>query len=116
VAAKGLKRHVALPTLLTGYGGFEVSLKSYYSGILGRTWLSRGGYVVANIRGGGKYGPGWRQATLKKHPPRAFFATVAYDLAARKITSARQLGIENGSNGGLPVGNMLVCQVTYWKW
>jgi prolyl oligopeptidase len=51
-----------------------------------------------------------------KHPPRAFFATVAYDLAARKITSARQLGIENGSNGGLPVGNMLVCQVTYWKW
>jgi hypothetical protein len=67
VAAKGLKRHVALPTLLTGYGGFEVSLKSYYSGILGRTWLSRGGYVVANIRGGGKYGPGWRQATLKKH-------------------------------------------------
>ena len=51
-----------------------------------------------------------------KHPPRAFFATVAYDLAARKITSARQMGIENGSNGGLPVGNMLVCQVTYWKW
>jgi prolyl oligopeptidase len=65
---------------------------------------------VANIRGGGEYGPGWHQAALREKRPRAFedFAAVARDLVARKVTSARHLGIEGGSNGGLLVGNMLV--------
>ena len=111
VGPKGLKRDGSHPTLLTGYGGFEVSLAPAYSGVVGRAWLSRGGvHVVANIRGGGEYGPGWHQAALRENRPRAFedFAAVARDLVARKVTSARLLGIEGGSNGGLLVGNMLV--------
>jgi prolyl oligopeptidase len=111
VARKGLKRDGSHPTLLSGYGGFEVSLVPYYSGILGQAWLARGGvYVVANIRGGGEYGPAWHQAALKHNRPRAYedFAAVARDLVARKVTTPRRLGIEGGSNGGLLVGNMLV--------
>jgi len=111
VARRGLKLDGSHPTLLTGYGGFEVSLTPYYSGILGHAWLERGGvHVVANIRGGGEYGPGWHQAALKHNRPRAFedFAAVARDLVARKVTSVPRLGIEGGSNGGLLVGNMLV--------
>jgi prolyl oligopeptidase len=111
VARKGLKLDGSHPTLLSGYGGFEVSLVPYYSGIIGQAWLEPGGvYVVANIRGGGEYGPGWHQAALKQNRPRAYedFAAVARDLVARKVTSVRHLGIEGGSNGGLLVGNMLV--------
>jgi prolyl oligopeptidase len=111
VSRKGMKLDGANPTLLDGYGGFEVSSVPYYSGVAGRAWLGRGGvYVLANIRGGGEYGPRWHQAALKANRPRAFedFAAVAGDLAARKVTSPRHLGILGGSNGGLLVGNMLI--------
>ncbi|MFJ3841898.1 prolyl oligopeptidase family serine peptidase [Streptomyces sp. NPDC090054] len=98
------------PTLLYGYGGFEVSLAPHYSAVTGRTWLTRGGtYVVAGIRGGGEYGPAWHQAALGAHRVRAFedFAAVARDLTARGITTPAQLGIEGGSNGGLLMGALL---------
>lgn len=111
VARRDLELDGSHPTLLTGYGGFEVSLLPAYSGVLGRAWLAGGGvYAVANIRGGGEYGPCWHQAALRSNRPRAYedFAAVARDLVARKVTSARRLGIEGGSNGGLLVGNMLV--------
>jgi prolyl oligopeptidase len=124
VARKGLKLDGSHPTLLNGYGGFEVSEVPYYGAALGRGWLSRGGvYVLANIRGGGEYGPRWHRAALKQNRNKAYedFAAVAKDLAARKVTSAKHLGCLGGSNGGLLVGNMLtqypelfaaiVCQV-----
>ncbi|GHJ06334.1 prolyl oligopeptidase [Micromonospora humidisoli] len=98
------------PTLLTGYGGFEISLTPHYDGVIGRGWLARGGsYVVANIRGGGEYGPRWHRAALRENRPRAYedFAAVAADLVARGITTAPQLGVEGGSNGGLLMGAML---------
>jgi len=98
------------PTLLYGYGGFEISLTPGYSGGIGKGWLERGGvYAVANIRGGGEYGPSWHQAALKANRHKAYedFAAVARDLIARKITSPSKLGIRGGSNGGLLMGNML---------
>ncbi|SBT45649.1 prolyl oligopeptidase family serine peptidase [Micromonospora auratinigra] len=98
------------PTLLTGYGGYEIPLTPSYSGIIGRSWLARGGsYVVANIRGGGEYGPRWHRAALRENRPRAYedFAAVAADLVTRGITTPRHLGIEGGSNGGLLTGVML---------
>ncbi|MGW0045002.1 prolyl oligopeptidase family serine peptidase [Rhodococcus sp. NPDC003348] len=112
------------PTLLYGYGGFENSMLPGYSGALGRGWLERGGtYVVANIRGGGEYGPDWHTQALKAGRHKAFedFAAVARDLVARGVTTAAQLGAQGGSNGGLLMGVMLtrypelfgaiVCQV-----
>ncbi|WP_454293467.1 prolyl oligopeptidase family serine peptidase [Salana multivorans] len=98
------------PTLLYAYGGFEISLTPGYSGGLGRAWLERGGvYVVANIRGGGEYGPTWHQAALKENRPRAYedLAAVARDLVTQGITSPEHLGVQGGSNGGLLTGNML---------
>ncbi len=98
------------PALLTGYGGFEVSLTPSYSGVIGRGWLARGGtYVVANLRGGGEYGPGWHLSAIKAHRHRVYqdFAAVAADLVNRGITTPAQLGIEGGSNGGLLMGVML---------
>jgi len=115
VRPKDLKLDGTAPTLLYGYGGFEVSLTPGYSGGVGKGWLEhagkRGGgvYVVANIRGGGEYGPRWHQAALKANRHKAYedFAAVAQDLVARKITSPKHLGIQGGSNGGLLTGNML---------
>ncbi len=107
VRAKKAKMNGANPTLLYGYGGFEVAMQPGYSAINGLAWLERGGvYVLANIRGGGEFGPEWHQAALKEHRQRAYddFAAVAQDLIRRKITSPRHLGIEGGSNGGLLVG------------
>ncbi len=98
------------PTLLYGYGGFEISLTPGYQALTGAGWLEAGGtYVVANIRGGGEYGPAWHRAALRENRPLAFedFAAVAEDLIAREITTAGQLGIMGGSNGGLLMGNML---------
>jgi prolyl oligopeptidase len=98
------------PTLLTGYGGFEVSLTPSYSGIIGRGWLARGGtYVVANLRGGGEYGPQWHLSAIKENRHLVYedFAAVATDLVTRGITTRDQLGIEGGSNGGLLMGVML---------
>lgn len=99
------------PTLLTGYGGFEISLTPAYSGITGRAWLARGGtYVVANLRGGGEYGPDWHQSAIRENRPRVYedFAAVARDLVDRGVTTPERLGIRGGSNGGLLMGVMLV--------
>jgi prolyl oligopeptidase len=108
---KGARADGDNPTLLYGYGGFEVSMTPYYSGSLGRSWLSRGGvYVLANIRGGGEFGPSWHQAAVKAHKQRSYddFAAVAEDLIAHKITRPRRLGIEGGSNGGLLVAAVML--------
>lgn len=97
-------------TLLYGYGGFEISLTPGYSGGLGRAWLEQGGvYAVANIRGGGEYGPRWHQLALQENRHRAYedFSSVAKDLVTRGITSRAHLGVQGGSNGGLLTGNML---------
>ncbi|MGH3839274.1 MAG: prolyl oligopeptidase family serine peptidase, partial [Pseudonocardiaceae bacterium] len=98
------------PTLLYGYGGFEVSLKPGYRGALGRAWLARGGcYVVANLRGGGEYGPRWHSVALKHHRHLVYedFATVARDLVTRGLTTPPRIGAQGGSNGGLLMGVML---------
>jgi prolyl oligopeptidase len=112
------------PTLLYGYGGFEISLTPSYSATVGASWLEKGGvYVVANIRGGGEFGPRWHQAALKQNRNKCYedFAAVARDLIDAQITSPQHLGIQGGSNGGLLMGNMttmypelfrsVVCQV-----
>ena len=110
VAPKSLQANGKNPTLLYGYGGFEISLQPSYSGSVGRAWLEKGGvYVIANIRGGGEYGPRWHKAALKANRLRAYedFAAVAQDLIDRKVTSPQHLGTMGGSNGGLLMGNML---------
>ena len=107
VSPKGFKPDRAAPTLLYGYGGFEVSEVPRYSGAIGSAWLARGGvYVLANIRGGGEFGPAWHKAAVKAQHIHNFedFSAVARDLIARKITSPRHLGIMGGSQGGLLVG------------
>ncbi|MBG6097649.1 prolyl oligopeptidase family serine peptidase [Nocardioides luteus] len=99
-----------VPTLLYGYGGFEIPMTPGYSAGVGRAWLSEGGvYAVANIRGGGEYGPAWHQAALKENRHKAYedFAAVARHLAETGVTDADHLGIQGGSNGGLLTGNML---------
>jgi len=98
------------PTLLGGYGGFEVSRTPGYEGVMGRLWLARGGtYVLANIRGGGEYGPGWHTQAMRegRHLVAEDFAAVAEDLVRRGITTVNQLGAQGGSNGGLLMGIML---------
>ncbi|MDE2428274.1 MAG: S9 family peptidase [Burkholderiales bacterium] len=107
VRRKDVKYDSNNPTLLYGYGGFQISLTPYYSGAIGKAWLEKGGvYVVANIRGGGEFGPRWHDAALKEHRQRAYddFAAVAEDLIASKITSPQHLGAMGGSNGGLLAG------------
>lgn len=124
VGPKNLALDGKNPTVLYGYGGFEVSMTPSYSAATGANWLTKGGvYVVANIRGGGEFGPKWHQSALKANRNKAYedFIAVAEDLIARKITSTPHLGIQGGSNGGLLMGNMLtmrpdlfgaiVCQV-----
>lgn len=99
------------PTLLYGYGGFEVPQQPRYSGGYGSAWYGRGGVlVVANIRGGGEFGPGWHQAALKSKRQSAFddFVAVAEDLVAQRITRPERLAIEGGSNGGLLVGAVML--------
>ncbi|PWH07674.1 S9 family peptidase [Brachybacterium endophyticum] len=98
------------PTLLYGYGGFEISMTPGYLGAVGKAWCERGGtYVVANIRGGGEYGPDWHQAALRENRHRAYedFAAVARDLVERGVTDRDHLAVRGGSNGGLLTGNML---------
>ena len=99
------------PTLLYGYGGFSISLLPAYTPVAGNTWLNRGGtYVIANIRGGGEFGPDWHHQALKENRNRAYedFIAVAEDLIRRGITEPKHLGIQGGSNGGLLMGNMYV--------
>jgi len=124
VARRDLPADGRNPTLLYGYGGFEIPMLPRYSATVGAGWLEPGGvYVLANIRGGGEFGPKWHRAALKENRPRAYedFIAVAEDLVRRKVTSTDRLGVMGGSNGGLLVGNMLtmrpdlfgavVCQV-----
>jgi prolyl oligopeptidase len=124
IAKQGVAFDGTAPTILDGYGGFEISLTPGYDATAGAAWLERGGVlVIANIRGGGEYGPTWHQAALKHDRQRAYddFIAVAEDLIARKVTSTPKLGIIGGSNGGLLMGVMLtqrpdlfgavVCQV-----
>ena len=105
------------PTILTAYGGFEISETPSYSPMIGKLWLERGGvFVLANIRGGGEFGPAWHEAGLKTHRQVIYddFAAVAQDLIARKITSPRRLGIMGGSNGGLLMGVELTQHPELW--
>ncbi|HUA09094.1 MAG TPA: prolyl oligopeptidase family serine peptidase [Candidatus Acidoferrales bacterium] len=107
VHPKNMKLDGANPTLLYAYGGFQISETPVYSGVIGKLWLEHGGvYVLANIRGGGEFGPAWHDAALTIHRQRAYddFYAVAQDLVARNITSPRHLGIMGGSNGGLLMG------------
>ena len=101
------------PTVLNGYGGFEISLTPSYSANFGMLWLTKGGvFVVANIRGGGEFGPAWHQAALQEKRQKAYddFQAVARDIVKRGITTPRQLGIIGGSNGGLLVSANMVEQ------
>lgn len=105
------------PTLLSGYGGFEVPRLPAYAPVLGRAWLEQGGsYALANIRGGGEYGPAWHQAGLRDRRPRVYedFEAVARHLVERGVTTPAQLGCTGGSNGGLLVGNMYVRSPELW--
>jgi prolyl oligopeptidase len=107
VRPKGVTYDGQAPTLLYAYGGFQVPMTPGYSGVMGKLWLERGGtYVVANIRGGGEFGPAWHEAGLKANRQKVYddFFAVSQDLIARKITSPRRLGIMGGSNGGLLMG------------
>jgi prolyl oligopeptidase len=99
------------PTVLYGYGGFEISETPVYSANFGTLWTTRGGiYVLANIRGGGEFGPAWHQAALKENRQKAYddFQAVAQDLIKRGLTTPKQLGIMGGSNGGLLVSANMV--------
>lgn len=109
VHKKDMKLDGKNPTLLYGYGGFEISINPSYSATIGRAWLERGGvYVSANIRGGGEYGPKWHQAGLKTKRQIVYddFIAVAEDLIERKVTSPEHLGAHGRSNGGLLMGVM----------
>ncbi|HVY90535.1 MAG TPA: prolyl oligopeptidase family serine peptidase [Hyphomonadaceae bacterium] len=104
VRPKAAPMNGSIPTMMFGYGGFQISEPPVYKPELGKIWLERGGaYVIANIRGGGEFGPEWHQAALKANRQRAFddFAAVAADLATRKITSPKHLAIYGRSNGGV---------------
>lgn len=110
VGASNLPNDGQAPTLLYGYGGFQAPVRPRYDPAAGTGWLEKGGvYVVANIRGGGEFGPAWHQAAIKANRPRAYedFIAVAEDLVRRRITSPKHLGILGGSNGGLLMGNMI---------
>ena len=108
---KGTRADGSNPTILYGYGGYQISMQPSYSGAYGNAWFNQGGVlVIANIRGGGEFGPKWHTTATKANKQRSYddFAAVAEDLIARKITSPRHLGISGGSNGGLLVGAVMV--------
>ena len=118
VLPEGFEANGYTPTLLYGYGGFEISLTPGYSATVGHGWLARGGaYVIANIRGGGEYGPRWHQAALQENRQVAYddFIAVAEDLIERDVTSPQHLGIRGGSNGGLLTGVMLTQRPDLWN-
>lgn len=118
VHREGITLDGTTPTLLYGYGGFEISMRPSYSGGVGRMWLERGGaYVLANIRGGGEFGPSWHQAGLKGERQRIFddFIAVGEDLISIGVTSPEHLGIMGGSNGGLLMGVMINQRPDLWN-
>jgi len=107
VHRKDIPMDGSTPTMLTAYGGFQLAMTPNYNAVMGKLWLERGGsYVLANIRGGGEFGPAWHEAGLKTHRQRIYddFYAVAQDLVKRKFTSPERLGIVGGSNGGLLMG------------
>jgi prolyl oligopeptidase len=107
VSNVGMEANSNNPTLLYGYGGFQISLTPSYLGSFARQWLDAGGvYVIANIRGGGEFGPEWHQSALKENRQRAYddFIAVGETLISTGVTSSEHLGIRGGSNGGLLVG------------
>lgn len=104
VRPKGMKLDGSTPVQMFGYGGFQISEVPIYRPEMGKLWLERGGaYVLADIRGGGEFGPAWHDAALREHRQRAFddFAAIAKDLIARRVTSPKHLGIYGRSNGGV---------------
>lgn len=114
----GIKYDGSTPTLLNAYGGFQVSETPVYQGTRGKLWLEKGGaYVLANIRGGGEFGPAWHEAGLKTKRQVVYddFAAVAEDLIKRRITSPRRLGIYGGSNGGLLMGVEMTQRPDLWN-
>jgi prolyl oligopeptidase len=118
VHPKNMKYDGSNPTILYAYGGFQVSMTPSYSSAMGKLWLERGGvYVLANIRGGGEFGPAWHEAGLTVHRERVYddFAAVARDLIATGVTSPRRLGIQGGSNGGLLMGVEFTQHPELWR-
>jgi prolyl oligopeptidase len=114
----GMKMDGSTPTVLNAYGGFLDARTPKYSAELGKLWLERGGaFVLANIRGGGEFGPAWHEAGLKTHRQRIYddFAAVGEDLIARGFTSAAHLGIMGGSNGGLLMGVEFIQHPQLWR-
>ena len=124
VSAKDIKYDGTNPTVVFAYGGFEVSYSPFYAATFGASWLDKGGvFILANIRGGGEYGPKWHQAGLKEKRQNVFddLYAVSEDLISKKVTSSKHLGVMGGSNGGLLVGvaftqrpelyNAIVCLV-----
>ncbi len=118
VHSRAMKLDGSNPTILYAYGGFQISMTPRYAANIGKLWLERGGvYVLANIRGGGEFGPAWHEMGLKTHRQRIYddFVAVARDLIARQITSTRRLGIQGGSNGGLLMGVQLTQHPELWN-
>lgn len=124
IAKKGLKLNKKNPTLVYGYGGFEIPETPFYLGDWFTTWIDQGGvFVLANIRGGGEFGPRWHQAALKENRQRAYddFISVIENVQSAGVTSPQHTAIMGGSNGGLLVGaiftqrpdlmNGVICQV-----
>jgi prolyl oligopeptidase len=112
-----IKLDGSTPTIMTAYGGFQVSMTPSYSGTRGKLWLEKGGaFVLANIRGGGEFGPAWHEAGLKTKRQIVYddFAAVGADLIRRGITSPRRLGIYGGSNGGLLMGVEMTQRPDLW--
>lgn len=108
---KNAQADSSIPVLIYGYGGFQASESPFYLGTVGKVWLEKGGaYAVANIRGGGEFGPAWHQAAKKENRQRAFddFIAVGEDLVKRKISNPKKMAISGGSNGGLLVGATFV--------
>jgi prolyl oligopeptidase len=110
IRPRDMRMDGSTPTLLYGYGGFQVSQVPSYSGAMGKLWLEQGNaYVVANLRGGGEFGPNWHQTAQRADKQRTWddYIAVAEDLVRRGITSPRRLGVVGGSQGGLLVGTAI---------
>jgi prolyl oligopeptidase len=113
-----MKADGSTPTILSAYGGFEVPMRPKYSPKVGKLWLERGGsFVLANIRGGGEFGPAWHEAGLKTHRQRIYddFAAVGKEIIAKGFTNPARLGIRGGSNGGLLMGVEMTQHPELWN-
>ncbi|HKY80870.1 MAG TPA: prolyl oligopeptidase family serine peptidase [Sphingobium sp.] len=118
VHRQDMKRDGSTPAIMTAYGGFEISMTPSYAAIMGKLWLERGNsFVVANIRGGGEFGPAWHEAGRKTRRQIIYddFAAVAQDIFARKLSSPAKFGIYGGSNGGLLMGVEFNQHPELWK-